>query len=230
MKQCQSLLGVLGVFALVGGIGCSSGSRNSSNGENDAATGPGEEAGGPFGHDGATGPIGDDGGGPVVTGDASAPPNDAGQPGDAGAAPSGGSGVFADAGAYAPMLGPSARNVRHTTNPNPAGTPCLSCHGGQKGNVVPFLFGGTVWSSPSATTPTPMAEVRVIQANGVALTAYSDADGNFFFPEGQNGPLSAPAAAGVRDAKGEAPMSNVFNDGDCNSCHRQGGQAPVNLP
>ena len=93
-----------------------------------------------------------------------------------------------------------------------------------------FLFGGTVWGSASATAPTPMAEVRVIQANGAVLTAYSDADGNFFFPRGQNDPLSAPAAAGVRDAKGEAPMANVFNDGDCNSCHRLGGEAPVNLP
>ena len=227
MKQYRSALGVLGVFALVGGIGCSSGSGNRSNGENDGGTSPGEDAAGPLGHDGGAGTIGDGGSG---GGDASAPLNDAGQPGDSGAAPSGGAGVFADAGAYAPMLGPSARNARHPTNPNPAGTPCLSCHGGQKGNVVQFLFGGTVWNSPAATTPQPMAEVRVIQANGVALTAYSDADGNYFFPQGQNGPLSAPAAAGVRDAKGEAPMSNVFNDGDCNSCHRQGGQAPVNLP
>jgi hypothetical protein len=237
MKPYGFALGMLGVFALVGGIGCSSGAGKSSGGSggDDAATGPGTTPGddggtGPFGHDGATGPSGADDGGSVVTGDGSAPPNGPGQPGDAGAPPSGGSGVFADAGAYVPMLGPSAQNVRHTPNPNPAGTPCLSCHGGQKGNVVQFLFGGTVWSSPAATTPTPMVEVRVVQANGVALTTYSDNDGNFFFPRGQNGPLSAPAAAGVRDAKGEGPMVNVFNDGDCNSCHRQGGQAPVNLP
>jgi hypothetical protein len=231
MKQCAFVLGVLGGFALVGGLGCSSGSGNRSTGESDAATSSGDDAAtGPFGHDGATGPMGAGDGGSVVTGDASAPPNDGGQPGDAGAPPSGGTGVFADAGAYVPMLGPSASNARHTPNPNPAGTPCLSCHGGQKGNVVQFLFGGTVWSSPAATTPTPMAEVRVVQADGVALTAYSDADGNYFFPQGANGPLSAPAAAGIRDAKGEASMANVFNDGDCNSCHRQGGQAPVNLP
>jgi hypothetical protein len=228
MKQCAF---VLGVFALIGGIGCSSGSGSHSNGDGDAATTPGEDAAtGPWGQDAATGPMGDDGGGSVVTSDGSAPTNDAGQPSDAGSPPPGGTGVFADAGAYVAMLGPSARNARHTNNPNPAGTPCLSCHGGQKGNVVQFLFGGTVWSSPAATTPTPMAEVRVIQANGVALSAYSDGDGNFFLPQGQNGPLSPPAAAGVRDAKGEAPMSNVFNVGDCNSCHRQGGQAPVNLP
>ena len=231
MKQCGFVLGVLGVFAVVGGIGCSSGAGNRSGDDSDAATTSGEDAAtGPLGHDAATGPIGPDDGGTVATGDGSAPLNDAGEPGDAGAPPSGGGGIFADAGAYVGMLGPSARNSRHTSNPNPAGTACLSCHGGQKGNVVQFLFAGTAWSSPAATTPTPMAEVRVVQANGVALTAYSDADGNFFFPRGQNGPLSAPAAAGVRDAKGEAPMSNVFNDGDCNSCHRLGGQAPVSLP
>jgi len=88
------------------------------------------------------------------------------EPGDAGSPPSGGGGIFADAGAYMAMLGPSARNSRHTPDPNPAGTACLSCHGGQKGNVVQFLFAGTAWSSPAETTPTPMAEVRVVQANG----------------------------------------------------------------
>lgn len=232
MKQRGFVVGVLGVLTLAGALGCSSGSDNGSSGdsgEDAGATAPGQPTTGPVGEEGGTGSLGADAAGPGVTGDGSAALNDAGEQGDTATTPSGGSGVFADAGAYVPTLGPSARNARHTTNPNPAGTPCLSCHGGQKGNVVQFLFAGTVWTSPSATTPTPMAEVRVVQSNGVGLAAYSDADGNFFFPRGQNGPLSAPAAAGVRDAKGEAPMSNVFNDGDCNSCHRQGGQAPVNL-
>jgi hypothetical protein len=140
-------------------------------------------------------------------------------------------GIFADAGAYKAMLGPSARNPKHPGNPNPAGQACLSCHGGAKPNVTRFLFAGTAWTSAAATTPAPMVEVRVLQANGSATSVFTDADGNFYFGTPQGAPpLAAPAQAGVRDANGEMTMTNVFNDGDCNSCHRAGGQAPINLP
>jgi hypothetical protein len=169
----------------------------------------------------------DDAGAPPANDDAgSAPTDDAGSGGGAGS----GTGVFGgDAGAYVATLGPSADNDKHPQDANPAGLACLSCHGGQKPNITRFLFAGTVWTSAAATTPAAQVEVRVVGADGSALSAYSDANGNFFFLAG-NDPLSAPAHAGVRDAQGAANMNNVFNVGDCNSCHRSGGQAPIHAP
>ena len=161
-------------------------------------------------------------GAPVASGDeggASAPPP--ANP-DASSPPSAG-GVFADAGAYVATVGPSARNQRHTGSPNPAGQACLSCHGGQKPNVARFLFAGTVWTDATGATPTPKAEVRAVGADGAGLSAYTDADGNFFYAAA-GATLAAPAHGGARDATSVALMSNVFNDGDCNACHKGGGQ------
>jgi hypothetical protein len=183
------------------------------------------------GDDGASAASSDDGGGgSTAVGSDAAGGGGGGALPDSSSPPAPTTGIFADAGAYVPTLGPSSRSPKHTGNPNPAGQACLSCHGGQRPNVVRFLFAGTAWTTAAATTPTPMAEVRVVQANGEGLSAYSDADGNFFLAQAALAPLSAPAEAAVRDANGSVAMTNVFNVGDCNSCHRVGGQAPVNLP
>jgi hypothetical protein len=78
--------------------------------------------------------------------------------------------------------------------------------------------------------PAPGAEVRVRQASGDGLEAYSDADGNFYVPRGTMRALVSPAHPGVRDLTNMALMMDVINDADCNSCHRAGGQTPLNLP
>jgi hypothetical protein len=189
--------------------------------------------------------------GPATPGDAASPsPSPTPTPtGDSGAtgAPAG-TGVFADAGAYVPTLGPSSDNPQHSPTPNPAGQDCLSCHGATTtsgghgggggnggggnggGGATRFLFAGTVWSSPSGSAPTAQAEVRVVQADGSQLVAYTDQNGNFYFMASPGAALAPPASAGVRDATGAISMVNVFNDGDCNSCHRLGGEPPINLP
>jgi hypothetical protein len=229
MKHSWLVVLVLGSVACSGSVASQAtsddgGAPPSSVGDPPAMT-PGTVGTDPSGDGGAASPA-------PATGDASSPssppPQDDG--GGAPPPPPSAGGVFADAGAYVPTLGPSARNPKHAGNPNPAGQACLSCHGGQRPNIVQFLFAGTVWSSAAATTPTPQAEVRVVQANGAALSAYSDADGNFFFLRSASPPLDAPVAGGVRDSNGAALMVNVFNVGDCNSCHHSGGEAPVNLP
>ncbi len=228
MKRTMFMLAVVGV------VGCSGAAvdRATTDGGGDTPTptstppAPGEGTG-----DGGASEETNDGGALVASGDdGSTPPSGSQGDGAPPSAPPSSGGVFADAGAYVPTLGPSARNPKHTGSQNPAGQACLSCHGGQRPNVVQFLFAGTVWNAPAASAATPMAEVRVVQASGAALSAYSDADGNFFFVRGANGPLAPPVAGGVRDAKATALMTNVFNDGDCNSCHRLGGEVPVNLP
>jgi hypothetical protein len=164
--------------------------------------------GGVVAHDGGS-PASNDGAAPPppATGDAGGPVN-----------------AFTGAPAYVATLGPSARNARHA-GLNPAGSACLSCHDGQKG-VVAFLFGGTVWKDANATAPASSVEVRVLDASGVALHAYSDGDGNFFFPATpQTTKLAAPAHAGLRDATSTRTMTNLINDADCNGCHRSGGEA-----
>jgi len=218
--------------------GCSGGtvSSTTSSDGGKSSSGPGAGTGDDPGSGDTIGG-GTTGGDPGTTGGTA----DGGATGDGGGTGGGGTGgdggssaggVFADAGAYTPTLGPSARNAKHTgLDGNAAGQACLSCHDGQtKGNVVEFLFAGTLWTTPAATTPLPMAEVRVIEATGNPLVVHTDGDGNFFFPRGTRGPLASPAHGGARDAKGAELMTNVFNDGDCNSCHRAGGQAPINLP
>jgi hypothetical protein len=52
--------------------------------------------------------------------------------------------------------------------------------------------------------------------------------GNFFIPATSEA-LSAPAHAAIRDATRMRTMTNVISDGDCNGCHRVGGQEPIHL-
>jgi hypothetical protein len=137
--------------------------------------------------------------------------------------------AFTGAGAYVATLGPTSQRAKHTPTDNPAGQACMTCHNGSKGNVAEFLVGGTVYTTPAATAPAPSAEIRVREANGNILTAFSDADGNFFVLRNARGPLVSPARAGARDAKSVHLMVNLINNGDCNSCHKQGGQARLNV-
>ncbi len=140
-----------------------------------------------------------------------------------------GTNAFTGAGPYVATLGPTSQRKQHTPTDNPAGQACMTCHNGSKGNVVEFLVGGTVYTTPAATAPAPSAEIRVREANGNILTTFSDADGNFFVPRNARGPLVSPARGGARDGKSVHLMVNLINNGDCNSCHKPGGQARLNV-
>ncbi len=136
--------------------------------------------------------------------------------------------AFTSAGAYAATAGPSTRKAGHdfagaTPTTNPAGRPCLQCHG--SGGPAPrFAFAGTVYKDATGT-PAPRVQVRVVGADGVARTAFTDADGNFFF-RFASGAVKFPALAGARDGDTAELMTNTTANGNCNSCHRAGGTEP----
>ena len=136
-------------------------------------------------------------------------------------------GAFAGAPAYAAKLGPSTIDTSGKGNGhlsfnntgNPAGKACLNCHdGGGKGGAPAFLFAGTLFADKAGTKPAVSAEVRLLGADGKGLSAYTDANGNFFFRAG-SAVATAPAIAGARNAAGARTMLNKINDANCNECH-----------
>jgi hypothetical protein len=142
----------------------------------------------------------------------------------------GGGDVFADAGAYAGQLGPSTRKGDHdftgnTPATNPAGQACMTCHG-KAGPGPLFQAGGTVYVD-ATKKPASSVEVRIVGANGAVISAYTDADGNFYVRQPT---IAFPAKVGVRDAQGSRTMSSTIANGDCNNsgCHG-GSQGPIVL-
>lgn len=137
---------------------------------------------------------------------------------------------FAGAPAYVNTLGPSARKTQHPfTNDNPAGRACFNCHG-DLGAATPMAFGGTVYTTAGGTTGAARVEVRVKDQDGKAISAWSDADGNFFFFVNPNGDLNLPGHAGIRNAKGKKVMSGTIANGNCNSCHNANGAGRLVAP
>lgn len=137
---------------------------------------------------------------------------------------------FAGAPAYVNTLGPSARKTQHPfTNDNPQGRQCLNCHDGN-GNAPAMAFGGTVYTSAAATTGAARVEVRVKDKDGKAISAWSDADGNFYFLLNPNGDLNLPGHPGIRNAKGTKVMSGTVADGNCNGCHNANGAGRLVAP
>jgi hypothetical protein len=154
------------------------------------------------------------------------PTPSASTPGSKGGAPVGGSTppkgtpaaspAFVGAPAYVATLGPSTIDTSGKGNGhlsfnaagNPAGHACLSCHdGSKKGGAPEFLFAGTLYADAAGTKPDARAEVRLLGADGKGLSAYTDANGNFFF-RADAGTYSAPAIAGARNATAARSMSH----------------------
>jgi hypothetical protein len=141
--------------------------------------------------------------------------------------------AFTGDNAYVATTGPSAENAAHNfpaNNPttNPAGQVCLSCHGAA-GPGKAFLLGGTVWTTAAANAAAPQVEVRVRDDNANGFPAYTDGDGNFFVLVGDGGAFSPPAHPGLRNATTTDLMTGAIDNGDCNACHRAGGQTPLHL-
>ncbi len=136
-------------------------------------------------------------------------------------------GVFQGAPAYVSTLGPTTRKAQHnfagnTPTTNPAGRPCFQCHAAA-GPAPRFGFAGTIYKDVAGTQPAARVEVRIVDANNKSVSAYTDADGNFFIPFATSGALAYPAKAGARDADTVKLMTAGSMNGNCNSCHRTGG-------
>jgi hypothetical protein len=134
--------------------------------------------------------------------------------------------AFEGAPAYAPQAGPSTRQAGHSFNgntpkTNPAGKPCLNCHGAG-GGAPTFAAGGTVYDGAKVAAN---VEVRVVDATtGKAYSAFTNADGNYFFPAASL-PATFPALVGVRNAAGTRLMASPAPKGNCNECHSIAGGA-----
>jgi hypothetical protein len=133
--------------------------------------------------------------------------------------------AFGGAPAYASKTGPSTRKGGHsfagnTPKTNPAGKACLNCHGAS-GGAPTFAAAGTVYAG---ATPAASIEVRAIGTDGMAYSAYTDADGNFFFPAAV-APIAFASMAGARNATDTRLMGAVAPSGNCNDCHSTAGGA-----
>lgn len=133
--------------------------------------------------------------------------------------------AFDGAPAFAAKLGPTTRKAGHnfanaTPTTNPAGRACLNCHGAA-GGAPTFSAAGTVYVG---ATPASSVEVRVVGNDGKAYSAFTDADGNFFFRNATQ-LIEFPAMVGARNASGERLMAGLPTSGNCNQCHGSGGGA-----
>ena len=133
--------------------------------------------------------------------------------------------AFDGAPAYAAKVGPTTRKAGHdfanaTPRTNPAGRPCLNCHGAS-GGAPTFSAAGTVYVG---TTPASSVEVRVVGDDGKTYSAFTDADGNFFFRAATQF-IEFPAMTGARNASGARLMAGLPTSGNCNQCHSAAGSA-----
>jgi hypothetical protein len=90
-----------------------------------------------------------------------------------------------------------------------------------------FTFAGTVTNGAGAGVAG--AEVRLVDANGKAISVYTGSNGNFH----SSTSFVAPAKVGVRNAAAKAIMITGLTaaQGGCNGCHATGGtQTPIHLP
>ena len=169
----------------------------------------------------------DDGGsldGGAADGDAAAPGADAAPIASA----------FTGASVFTPAVGPSARNAAHVfaTNTPPtsaAKQACLDCHKAG-GTGLPFLFGGTAYKDVAGVVPAAGVEIRLRAPDGLAVSAYTDEDGNFYRAATPTSP-KFPVSVGVRNATGTRLMAGAPPDGNCSTALCHGGTHPwVYLP
>lgn len=104
-----------------------------------------------------------------------------------------------------------------------AGQGCmnLGCH--LAGGLGPmFTFAGTVYADMAGTAPKPGATVKV-EFGTTVISAVADTDGNFYSTQD----ITLPAKTLATACPTVAPMVGmiVTGGGNCNNCHRPGGEA-----
>ena len=139
--------------------------------------------------------------------------NYAGSCADAGTPPPPPPDVFTGAPAYVSTVSASSHN---------AGQDCMNgCHNHG------FTFAGTLTDGNGKGVAG--AEVRLVDANGKAISVHTSSNGNFH----SSTSFAAPARVGARNAAAKALMvtSLTAANGGCNSCHANGGTTPpIHLP
>lgn len=220
-----ALVTIAGALAVVACGGVDTGFRNGPGGSLDS-TSP------PEGSSGAPGGEAQDAGEDDDAAPSDAATSSSGNPVDAADAAKPGPTAFTGAPAYVATTGPSTLNAGHSkfnAQNDPAGRPCLNCHGAG-GGAAQFTFAGTVFKDAAGTMPAAQIEIRLRDANGKGLSAYSDANGNFFLPLNPNGDLAFPVHAGGRDANTKKLMNATTTNGNCNGCHKPGAQGHIVVP
>ena len=121
--------------------------------------------------------------------------------------------VFTGAPGFVSTVGASSHN---------AGQDCMNgCH--DHG----FTFAGTL--TDGAGKGVAGAEVRLVDANGKAISVHTGPNGNFH----SSTTFTGPSNVGARDASNKALMVATIQpaNGGCNGCHANGGTtAPIHLP
>ncbi len=137
---------------------------------------------------------------------------------DSGPPPSSVVDVFADAPSFSSQTSGNSHNQ---------GRDCMSCHAGGGGEAPQFSFGGTLYDGSGNAVAG--AEIRIVDANGMATSVYTGSNGNFH----GTGSLAFPGHAGARDASAKALMVSSLTYGGCNKCHCAGTACtttPLHLP
>ncbi len=124
-----------------------------------------------------------------------------------------------------------------------AGASCMqpTCHGSAGAEGPPFFIAGTVFVDPSASTPAPGVEVRIMDSNGNATSTYTGPTGTFYISSSAVAAgFAFPAAVGARNATvSRLMMGHIASSaqGSCtqSACHLTGGDAspataPIHVP
>jgi hypothetical protein len=145
--------------------------------------------------------------------------------------------AFTGAAAYVATTGASTQQgtSAHPFNQGiPAKQDCMtsSCHGPGGGGPT-FVAGGTVFKDLAGSVPASQVEIRLLDADGTAVSTYTDANGNFFVKAGAaTANLTFPLQTGARDGTTTRAMSAPISAGNCNSatCHGGTGTGVIHVP
>jgi hypothetical protein len=106
------------------------------------------------------------------------------------------------------------------------GSDCNGCHQqGGPAEVRSWTVAGTVFRGASGTAGAATAAVTLTDAHGVVTQLLANGAGNFYTAE----PVSFPARVAVSSNGVTHTMETPVTSGSCNSCHGDGGAAPVRV-
>lgn len=117
--------------------------------------------------------------------------------------------AFKDAPPFVAQVGPSTAHDKDSDDYEKRSCVSSACHGGG-GNGPKFAAAGTIAGGAGL-------EVRFRMPSGVAVSAFTNARGEFFVVDPN---LAFPAKVGIRGASTKRVMAEEAAHGDCGGCHR----------